>query len=229
MVPSFYVYVHSRLSNGEPFYVGKGHSRRSHTHKSRSAHWKNIVAKDGGFHANLIAKNMDEELAFLIEMEAIDKYRRVGVKLINLTNGGDGVSGYRNPKGAHNKGKPCSEEMKARISATNKAKGLVPPIGWNRGLSTPEEIVEKMRSAQLARWAKVKQAGGIIVSAETREKQRAAKIGRQLSTEHRRKLSVSLKANKFVRVHPDMKGFVHSAETRAKMSESAKRRCARGR
>jgi hypothetical protein len=161
-------------------------------------------------------------------MEAIDKYRRLGVKLINLTDGGDGVSGYRNPNGAHNKGKPCSEEMKARISATNKAKGVLPPIGWNRGLKTSSDHIEKRRAGLLKRWAARKLAGPIVTSAETRAKQRAAKLGHVKSAETRRKLSEALKANKYVRKHPDMTGFVHSAETRAKMSASAKRRCARG-
>jgi len=191
---NFYVYVHSRLHTGEPFYIGKGRARRAYAPKSRSPHWENIVAKDGGFHVNFLARNIDEELAFLAEMEAIDKYRRLGVKLINLTDGGDGVSGYRNPNGAHNKGKPCSEEQKRRISATLKANGCLPPIGWNRGQKTPPEVIEKKRSAMLAEWVKAKADGSRIASPEAREKMRAAKLGHIKSGETRRRMSEGAKA-----------------------------------
>lgn len=225
MIPQvFYVYVHRRLVTGKPFYVGKGRANRSHQHCSRNPHWRNIVAKDGGFDVEFVAKKMEEELAFLVEVETIDKYRRLGVGLVNRTNGGDGVSGYRNPNGAHNKGKPVSEEMKARISATLKAKGCLPPIGWNKGQKTPPDVIEKRRHALRVAWAKVKSAGGRTVSPETREKMRAAKLGHVKSDETRRKLSEALKANKFVRKHPDMTGFKHSVESRAKMSASMRGR-----
>ncbi len=221
---NFYVYVHSRLNTGAPFYVGKGHARRAYTIKSRSQHWKNIVAKDGGWHVNFIAERVDEELAFLAEMEAIDKYRRLGVRLINLTDGGDGVSGYRPTKPPHNKGKPMSEKMKAHLSATAKARGILPPIEWNRGGKTPQEVIEKRRPAMLAAWAKAKADGDRKTSVETRAKQRAAKLGKKYSAEHCKNMSIAMKENKYVRVHPDMTGFKHTAESRAKMSASMKGR-----
>ena len=195
----FYVYVHRRIGTGIPFYVGKGHGYRANTHKSRNPHWKNIVAKDGGLEVEFIVKDVSEERAFFIEMETIAKYRSAGISLVNLTDGGDGVSGFRQTKPPHNKGKPCPEEMKARISATLKAKGCLPPIGWNKGKRTPEEIKAKMTASQLKRWAAIQSDGGVVVSEETRAKQRAAKIGKPLSEAHKLSLSVALKANKFTR------------------------------
>jgi len=217
----FYVYVHCRLNTGAPFYIGKGRARRAYTHKSRNPHWRNIVAKDGGFHANLIAQNIVEDLAFLVEMEAIDKYRRLGVKLINLTDGGDGVSGYRNPNGAHNKGKPCSEEVKARISATLKAKGCLPPIGWNRGQRAPDETRAKMRAAHIAGWTKRER---LPISDETRAKQRAAKLGLKKTPEQCKAMSERMKADPRVkarRFKTTQLGYKHTAEAREKMSAAA--------
>lgn len=224
MSRSFYVYVHSRLKDGEPFYVGKGYGRRAHSQNSRNAHWRNIVAKDGGLHVSFLAREIDEDLSFLVEIEAIQKYRRAGASLVNRTNGGEGVSGYHPTKPPHNKGKPCTDDMKARISATLKSKGVLPPTGWNKGRKSAPEHVAKMSAGILQAWSARKAAGPIVVSEETRAKQRAAKIGRVNSEETRRKLSASLRANKYVRVHPDMTGFVHSAESRARMSASMKGR-----
>lgn len=166
----FYVYVHSRLNTGEPFYVGKGFGRRACAHDSRSPHWKNIVAKDGGRYVNVIAENMDEDFAFFVEMEAIDKYRRAGVVLVNRTDGGDGPTGLKH-----------SEASKL-----------------------------KMRAKRM--------------SDEAKAKMRAAKLGKKYSAEHRKNMSISMKANKYVRKHPDMTGFKHSAESRAKMSAGMKGR-----
>jgi len=134
----FYIYVHSRLSSGEPFYIGKGRGKRCGSGYRRNPHWKNVVAKDGGFYTSFIACDLDEDFAFLIEMEAIDKLRRLGTRLTNITNGGEGHSGQ-------------------------------------------------------------------APSAETR-----------------RKLSESLKANKYIRTVPSRKGGVHSEESRRKMSKSGR-------
>lgn len=214
----FYVYTHRKPSTADIFYVGKGKGGRSHSTKSRNPHWRNITEKHGGFCVDIVVSNVDEELAFLIEMELIDKLRQDGVCLANMTDGGDGVSGYKNPKGAHNKGVPCSDEMKARISATLKEKGCLPPIGWNKGLKTPPEVTEKRSASLRASWAKSKQMGERHVSKETRKKMSAAKIGRKLPESTRIKLSEALKANKYARTVPDMTGFKHSDLAREKMS-----------
>ena len=229
LAEKFYVYVHHRLSTGEPFYIGKGHARRAWTRKSRRPHWKNIVAKDGGFSVRLIAENLDEELSLLVEMEAISQYRANGCNLVNLTDGGDGVTGYRPTKAPWNKGIPCSEEVKEKISATNKERGVLPPIGWNLGKKTPTEVIRKRRPALLAAWAKAKEDGSRAVSNETRARMSASAKGRAVSNETREKLSLALKANNFVRTRPDMTGFQHSDESRARMSKGMKGRPASNR
>lgn len=173
----FYVYVHSRRSNGEPFYVGKGLGARSTRPSNRSEHWNRVVAKAGGFYASHVSQNLDEELAFLLECELIDNYRRRGVRLVNQTDGGDGMSGFQ-----------PSQETRGRMSASKKGKHL--------RKRTPEEKIamsERMK--------------GTTRSPQTRAKMSASKKGRpsnrkgcRLSEETRRKLSAAKLGKKRVRV-----------------------------
>ena len=91
---TFYIYQHRKADTNEIFYVGKGKGTRLNQSKGRNQYWHRVVAKHG-FIAEYIAQNLDEELAFLAEMEAIDVYRRRGIKLVNVTDGGEGASGYK--------------------------------------------------------------------------------------------------------------------------------------
>lgn len=128
----FYVYVHHRVDTGVPFYVGKGHGDRAWRTNSRNQHWRNIVAKTGAFDVELILQDVDEELAFLVEVEAIDRLRRTGVRLANVTNGGEGVSGLRRKQSAEeiakralaNTGRKRSLEQRSRIAAAKAGHGL---------------------------------------------------------------------------------------------------------
>ena len=86
----FYVYEHIRPDTGVVFYVGKGSGYRAGTTQHRNPYWKNVVAKSGTFIVRKIVKNINEELAFLAEQERIDQLKRIGVKLTNLTDGGEG-------------------------------------------------------------------------------------------------------------------------------------------
>jgi hypothetical protein len=96
----FYVYEHIRLDTNAVFYVGKGRGRRCFEAKRRNQHWKRIVAKAGGFDVRVVVDKIDEELAFLAEQELIAKLKLQGASLANLTDGGEGVSGYRHTDNA---------------------------------------------------------------------------------------------------------------------------------
>jgi len=91
---TFYIYQHRKADTNEIFYVGKGKGTRLNQSKGRNQYWHRVVAKHG-FVAEFIAQNLDEELAFLAEMEAIDVYKRRGIKLVNITEGGEGATGYK--------------------------------------------------------------------------------------------------------------------------------------
>lgn len=88
----FYVYEHTRPDTGVVFYVGKGSGWRSGITQHRNDYWKNVVAKAGGFNVRRIIENIDEELAFLCEQERIDQLKRIGIKITNLTGGGEGIA-----------------------------------------------------------------------------------------------------------------------------------------
>jgi hypothetical protein len=91
----FYVYEHIRLDTNAVFYVGKGKGRRCFEARRRNQHWKRVVAKAGGFDVCIVVDKIDEELAFLAEQELIAKLKSQGASLANITDGGEGASGYR--------------------------------------------------------------------------------------------------------------------------------------
>jgi hypothetical protein len=86
----FYVYEHIRRDTGAVFYVGKGSGRRAIVEQRRNQFWRNVAAKAGGYSVRIIAEGLEEELAFLVELELIAKHRSLHAKLTNLTDGGEG-------------------------------------------------------------------------------------------------------------------------------------------
>lgn len=99
----FCVYEHIRPDTNAIFYVGKGSHRRANSKHRRNKHWNSVVAKAGGFSVRLVVDDIDEELSFLVEEERIDQLKRLGLKLTNKTNGGEGPSGMRHTDEAKRK------------------------------------------------------------------------------------------------------------------------------
>lgn len=99
----FYVYEHIRPDTGMVFYVGKGKKNRYRCKTHRNKHWQRIVAKAGGFKAIKLVENLDEELSLLVEQERIDQLKRLGVKLCNITEGGEGCTGLKHTDEAKRK------------------------------------------------------------------------------------------------------------------------------
>lgn len=169
MQNTYYIYQHRSLDTNAIFYVGKGKDKRHFDKNKRSNYWKSYVAKHG-FISEILVNNIDEDFAFLIEMEAIDVYKRRGIKLVNLTNGGEGCSGYSmkhseeqkakwsiSRKGNTNKtGTKLSEESKRKISEARK--GI---IVLKRRVLTEDQVrqirldLQQYYIAQIARWNNV--------------------------------------------------------------------------
>jgi hypothetical protein len=93
MRKDFYIYTHSRLSDGQVFYVGKGRGRRARSTSDRSEYWHKTAAKHG-YVVEIVECGLQEWYAFEREVELIALHREKGSPLTNHTDGGEGVSGY---------------------------------------------------------------------------------------------------------------------------------------
>jgi hypothetical protein len=90
----YYVYQHT-FANGA-IYVGKGKGPRARVfHTSRSKFWQATRVKHGDPEVSFVCTGCDEEMAFLVEEEWVRVLRLRGARLVNLTDGGEGISGYR--------------------------------------------------------------------------------------------------------------------------------------
>lgn len=124
---SFYVYLHRKKSNGQVFYVGKGHGNRAFDKHKRSNWWKSIVAKHG-FFAEIIETEYQDWYASEREIELIAYYGREN--LCNMTDGGDGASGYvftdedRRKISEKRKGYKQTDEAKRKLSEHRSGKKL---------------------------------------------------------------------------------------------------------
>lgn len=129
---SFHVYHHVRPDTGQVFYVGKGKGRRAFDRGARrSEFWHRVVEKAGGVLVEIVAKKLTEDEAFLLEKQNIAALRNCGIRLCNLTDGGDGTSGlkrtaaWKRMMSQVHSGKVLSEGVRAKISASVKASGFV--------------------------------------------------------------------------------------------------------
>ena len=106
----FYVYLHRRKTDNKVFYVGKGKAGRADDVINRSDWWKSVVNKHGHT-VEIVFDNLSEEDAFQIEIDTITEFRYFGHPLVNLTDGGEGTSGYK-----------YTEEQRKRLSEAGKGR-----------------------------------------------------------------------------------------------------------
>lgn len=89
-----YVYIHYKLSDGKPFYVGKGSWDRAweKSKSSRSQWWIRTAIKHG-VKLEICQEGLSDYDASTLEMWLIAKLRHEGCNLVNLTDGGEGRYG----------------------------------------------------------------------------------------------------------------------------------------
>lgn len=201
-----YVYEHWRPDTGQCFYVGKGRGKRARD-STRNQHHKNVVAKlvrQGlNFEVRIIADSLSDAEAFALEVERIALWRSVGIRLANLTDGGDGPS---NP----------TEEVRRKIREARKNQVLT------------EEHRAKHRTAMacpqtrllmsLAAKSRPNNFAGRSHSEETKKAWSEKRRGVTLTAEHRAKISAALLINN------GFKGKTHTEETKSILSSHAKSR-----
>jgi hypothetical protein len=136
----FCTYAHY-TPQGRLFYIGKGSSeRRAHYMQGRNNYWNKIVAKYGNPRVEILSTWGSEKEAFIHEVLLISCFRDMGYELANLTDGGDGTSGYKQTEEHKEKlrkartGKPIhSEEFKQRLSNLHKGNK------WRQGLPASDK------------------------------------------------------------------------------------------
>jgi hypothetical protein len=164
----FYAYIHAK-PDGTPFYIGKGNGTRLNMFYKRNQHHKNVVAKYGK--RNILIGKLDcsdESTAFDLEMGLIKCLRRSGVDLVNLTDGGHGVSGRVVTPEQRAKisatlmgrpGRPWTEEAKAKVGAAKRGKKRTPEQRAKMGRKNKfvsEETRVKLRAAAYVFWERRK-------------------------------------------------------------------------
>ncbi len=126
----FYVYLHRRKTDNKVFYVGKGKDKRAFDKTNRSRWWKSVADKHG-VEVDVVFDNLSEADALQAEKDIILEFRYFGHPLVNMTNGGEGMSGHkpsaetRAKRSKSLKGKKFSESHCLAISkASSKRRGL---------------------------------------------------------------------------------------------------------
>lgn len=189
---TFYVYTHHRATDGAIFYVGKGTGRRAYKTDGRNVHWKRVVAKYG-YYVTIVATGLTESEALSKEIELIAELGKT--VLCNMTDGGEGMSGYQHSENGKLKiaaskiGKRRPPEAVAKMRLTKL--GKIPSEETRRKMSEARlgfkhsaEALEKMRQKAAAR------------SAETIAKQVAANIGKTRSAEAKANMAAAQKGKK---------------------------------
>lgn len=204
MIAGFYTYIHMRADDGRVFYVGKGRGSRAHSQKGRNQRWMRTAAKHG-LRVEVAAHWPSESEAFEHERFLIQCFRGMGAPLCNMTDGGDGISGFRH-----------KAETRARWSQVRT------------GRKTSDETKAKMSSAAKARGPhpnSLKSLFGRPVSDETRQKISAAQKGRTVSPEMRERLAAALRGRKQPEhVREKVAAMTRTPEWRARHSAAMKGR-----
>ena len=158
----FYVYLHIRLDNNTPFYVGKGTKNRAHNLDRGDFH--NSVREKYGCRVEIIKDNLTESQAFRLESKMIkyyvltlgygipiDGYRDFSNDkyLTNFTWGGEGVSGMHHTEETKQKiGEKNSEALKGIKYSDERNKKISEAVKGEKnhmyGKKQSEEAIIKM-------------------------------------------------------------------------------------
>lgn len=160
---NYYVYLHIKADTGEPFYVGKGSSKwnRCASKKNRNNYWHNVVNKHG-YNIIILEEDYDEKYISELEVYWICQFKSWGFKLVNLTHGGEGISGFKHSEETRNKIKlkranqifteetrrKLSEKSKGRIKTNASILKTIETKIKNNTLSISEEAKIKMSNAK---------------------------------------------------------------------------------
>lgn len=192
---NYYTYIYFDPRNNLPFYIGKGSGRRFKNHikmiRSNNHYNKHFEYKvkqiwnEGLEPVVRVVKQHDETMALLWEEKTIRTCKSLGIKLCNITSGGE--SGYS-----------FSEEVKQKIreaqvkrwSDVNNRKKMS-EIKKTQYRNDPDlkKVVGKVHIGN-------KYNLGRKHSDDAKQKIREANLGKKLSEETKLKMSIDRKGNK---------------------------------
>lgn len=140
----YYVYAHIK-KNGDIFYIGKGKGKRAWKKIGRSKYWNNITNKYS-YDVVILKDNLSEHNAFVLEKQYISEIKG----LCNLTNGGEGISGFIFPSSSLKKKSISAfnntNKLGKKSFGSGRSKGIVSPFF---GKHHTDESRSKMRVAKL--------------------------------------------------------------------------------
>ena len=245
---TWFIYTLSDPVSNDVRYVGwcfntkrrlSQHIQRAKSEKTHKANWINQLAARG------LAPRMDvvevgtEDWAFA-EKKWIAFYRGKGLDLVNLTDGGEGVTGLvfsaasREKMATAKKGRKLTpEHIKKVADALRGKKRTEESMAGSRkaltGRVVSQETREKIRASLIGRKhtdearEKISAAGvGRTHSEESKAKMRAARAGKPLTDEHREKLSIAKLGKNLTESHKAAikkasGGWSHTPESIAKI------------
>ena len=210
MAKTYYVYLLIDPISGEPIYVGKGSGWRIYLHATSARKGKiphgnielfkilrNIQNNGQKIIHRKVLETSDEQLAFNKERELITQYGRrdqgTGI-LTNLSDGGDGQSGYQH-----------TEESKRKLSKSSSGEnnpmygmsGEKAP-GWKRVVTeeTRQKLSKALRGREFSKEhrEKLRQANtGKVIPEATRCRMSEAHIGVTHTEESKQKIRAAKK------------------------------------
>jgi hypothetical protein len=191
----FYVYLHGR-PDGSVFYVGKGSGKRAYDFRNnRNPHYLRTIEKVGKANIRMSVFPCESEPdSFYVETMIIDLLRKRGDRLCNLTDGGDGVRGYKpTPETIE---KVASKLRGKKLSAEHRAKMSAAHAGRKFSEATRRKISEALTGKDRSRFFTPEAIANMTAAAKTRapsptrnQSISAALKGKKLSDEHRANLS----------------------------------------
>jgi hypothetical protein len=207
----YYTYAYLR-EDLTPYYIGKGKGNRVYRNNGRGCKKPKDKSR-----IIFLKQNLTEQEAFKHEIYMIAVFGRkdlgTGI-LLNRTNGGEGISGYKFSGESKEKirqkaiGRKASKETKRKMSELRKGKSIHSEE-WKKQQS------EKMKGNKFGLDVKP--------SPETIEKRSVALKGRLKSEEHKKKLSESHKGKKLTEEHRKNISKVNKGK---KLTEDHKRKIA---
>jgi hypothetical protein len=165
-----HVYRHIRLDTNQPFYIGIGLDdipKRAYETRSRRSEWWNRIANKHGYEVHILFENVSIDFAKEKEKEFISLYGRINLgtgTLCNLTNGGDGITGWEPTSETLEKMRAAQKnknvdylmhpDVIAKRAQSNTGKKRTPEqcerlAAWQRGVKKPKGLIEKIKKTKL--------------------------------------------------------------------------------